>query len=176
MPDLNKTLQLQLKGAKKIAILGIGSDLRGDDVAGVLIAEELKKFAKGKQRSLQVFVGSTAPENFTGVIKKFNPTHLILIDTADINKKPGTIMLIDPAVVSGISFSTHQMPTRILVDYITHSIDCKIIIIGIQPKSLEFGGEVSHVVEHAVEDVAAALKKALAKNIGSAKTTKKSKA
>ena len=40
---IKKALRNRLAGAKKIAVLGIGSELRSDDVAGMLAAEKLYK-------------------------------------------------------------------------------------------------------------------------------------
>ncbi|MDD5730589.1 MAG: hydrogenase maturation peptidase HycI [Candidatus Omnitrophica bacterium] len=159
--NLKKIIREKLKGAKRVALLGVGSELRGDDAAGILAAKQLKKAVKVKQVKFKVFLGETAPENFTGEIKKFNPTHLIIIDTADAGKKAGTLMLINPETVGGISFSTHVMPTKIMVDYLLSSIDCQIIILGVQPKNLAFGDPLSHEVEHAVEDITSALESCL---------------
>ena len=72
---IKKALKSRLASAKKVAVLGIGSDLRGDDVAGMLTAEKLFKLVAKKSTSrLKIFFGSTAPENLTGDIKRFNPT------------------------------------------------------------------------------------------------------
>lgn len=149
---LKTALKKKLHDAERIALLGIGSQLRGDDACGVLIAKDLKKSipAFSGRRVFKVFIGDTAPENVTGQIKKFNPTHLILIDAADIGKKAGQARLISPDETSGISFCTHQLPLKILVDYLTWSIGCKVIIIGIQPKSLDFGKSPSRQIKEAM--------------------------
>ncbi len=93
MPNLKTILKNKLKGAKKIAVLGVGSSLKSDDAAGLLVAEELKKI---KNPKLKVFFGSTAPENLTGEIIKYKPTHIIIVDSVDMDQKPGSILLIDP--------------------------------------------------------------------------------
>ena len=51
MPNLKTILKKKLKDAKKIAVLGIGSALRSDDAAGLLVAEELKKIKNPKIKS-----------------------------------------------------------------------------------------------------------------------------
>ena len=88
MQSLTTELKNRLKAAKRIAVLGVGSELRGDDVAGMLVAGAVQK----KSKKIRVFLGATAPENLTGEIIKFKPTHLIIVDTADIKEKPGTIL------------------------------------------------------------------------------------
>jgi len=155
--NLRKTLRSNLANAKKIAILGIGSDLRADDGAGMLAAEEIKRFlAKNKRHILaKVFLGGTAPENLTGEIKRFKPTHIIMIDSVDFSKRPGTIVTLKPADVGeGVSFSTHKMPARILVDYLRSSFECTVFIVGIQSKLLDFGKPMSKSVLRAAKEVA----------------------
>ena len=119
---------------------GIGSTLRSDDAAGLIICEEIKKSAVEKvpRGKLKIFLGHSAPENLTGAIKRFNPTHLIIIDAADIKVKPGKAKLFMPAEAEGVTFCTHQLPLKILADYLKNSISCQIFIVGIQPKSLNF--------------------------------------
>ncbi|MCX5686329.1 MAG: hydrogenase maturation protease, partial [Candidatus Omnitrophica bacterium] len=89
---------------------------------------------------LKIFIGGTAPENLTGVIKKFKPSDILIVDALEMNRKPGEAILIDPAGQGfGVTFSTHTMPAKILADYFLKSFKCRITMIGIQPKSIEFG-------------------------------------
>jgi hydrogenase 3 maturation protease len=162
MPNLKILLKKNLKGAKKIAVLGVGSVLRSDDAAGFLVAEELKKIRNSK---LKVFLGSTAPENLTGEIIKYKPTHIMIVDSVDMDQKPGSILLIDPQVVEGVSFSTHMLPVKMIVDYFLESLKCEIIIIGIQPKSLEFGEIVSEEVKKSTKQIADATRQILQEGI-----------
>ena len=144
MQNLEKSLKKRFKDAERIAVLGVGSELRGDDIAGILVAQEFNKPSK----KIKSFVGGTAPENFTGEIKKFNPTHIVIVDSADMAKsKAGTVKLIDQEDISNFSFCTHRLPINIMTDYLIKFIDCEIIIIGIQPKTLKFNSKVSQVVE-----------------------------
>lgn len=163
MTSLKIALKKRLEPAQRIALLGIGSELRGDDACGILVAESLKRYSREipGSRKFKVFIGGTAPENLTGEIKKFNPTHVILIDAADIGKKAGMIKLISPEEAKGISFCTHQLPLKIMADYLVQSIGCAMFIIGIQPKKIDFGASVSRQVQAAVRTVSAALKGAM---------------
>ncbi len=158
MQNLKTVLKNKFKDAKRIAVLGIGSSLRSDDAAGLLVAEELKKIRNSK---LKVFFGSTAPENLTGEIIKYGPSHIIIIDSVDMDQKPGSILLADPQEVDGISFYSHMLPIKMTIDYLLESIKCEIIIIGIQPKSLEFGETVSGEVKKSAEQIADAIRKIL---------------
>jgi hydrogenase 3 maturation protease len=140
-------------------VLGVGSELRGDDIAGILVLKSLKK-CKSIKRSvkLKTFEGSTAPENITGEVITFKPTHLIIVDSADIGEKPGAVLLLRPDEVGrGVSFSTHKIPPKILIDYFLHSLKCEIVIIGIQPKAIGFGKPASKAIITASRSVAASI-------------------
>ena len=160
MTILKKALKSRLEGAKRIALLGIGSEFRGDDASGVLVAGALEKSFKlvKKNPVFRVFIGATAPENLTGEIKRFKPTHLIIVDTVEMKEKPGTILLLDPQEVGGgVSFSTHKMPAKILIEYFLSSFTAQILILGIQPKSIEFGTPPVAAVKGAIKDVVKAI-------------------
>jgi hydrogenase 3 maturation protease len=165
--SLKKELADRLKGARRVAVLGVGSELRGDDIAGILVINALQRSKKiNKSIKLKTFEGSTAPENLTGEIRTFKPTHLIIVDTADIGEKPGVVLLLRADEVGrGISFSTHKIPLEILIDYFAHSLKCEIVIIGIQPKCISFGKSVSKAVISAAKSVAASILEALSLNI-----------
>ncbi len=163
MISLKKDLKEKLKGAKRIALLGIGSELRSDDAAGILVAKGLEGI-QGRIKDkpeFKVFIGGTAPENVTGEIKKFKPTHLIIIDSAEAGKDPGSIILIDPDQIGGVSFSTHALPPKIMIDYLQDSLRCVIIMLGIQPKTIKFGETVSPAIAAAVKEVVKIIKEAI---------------
>jgi len=158
--NLKITLKKQLHNAGRVALLGLGSKLRGDDAAGIFVARTLSNLpqATGENTRLKVFIGDTAPENLTGEIKKFNPTHLIIVDSADMHEKAGVVKLIDSERACGFSSCTHSLPLKILTDYLFKSIGCRTTIIGIQPKTLDFGSCLSVQVKKSAEDVSRSLK------------------
>ncbi|MCK9614117.1 MAG: hydrogenase maturation peptidase HycI [Candidatus Omnitrophica bacterium] len=158
MQSLINQLTNKLANAKRIVVLGVGSELRSDDAAGLIAARTIqKKVSKSKKPQVAVLLGETAPENFTGEIKKLKPTHLIIIDAADISKKSGDVVLFNPEDIKGISFCTHQLPMSIMIDYLKNYINCDVSIIGIQPKSLRVGNNLSKEVKIAVKCVSDAV-------------------
>ncbi|MFH1709854.1 MAG: hydrogenase maturation protease, partial [bacterium] len=102
-----------------------------------------------------------APENLSGEIRKYEPDHLIIIDAADIGKEPGDVAVFTPENCGGMSFSTHRLPIKVLAQYLEQSFKCSIMIIGIQPKDLGFGGPVSKEVEASARNVSKAVKEAV---------------
>jgi len=148
MLKLKTSLKNRIKDSKKVAILGVGSELRGDDAAGMAVSRQILQYIKEmKIDSAKVFLGETAPENLTGEIKRFKPNHLIIIDAVDFQKKAGAVGIIDDSGEGGASFSTHRMPMGILKDYFYKSIACKTTIIGIQPKCVNFGTGLSREIQ-----------------------------
>lgn len=145
---------------KKLLLLGVGSELRADDAVGLLVAKQLRK-SLGKSQRVKIFLGHTAPENLTGQIKKFGPSHLIIIDALDIAKRPGTIDVINLTETDNLSFSTHKLPIKLTADYLFAAIACKTIIVGIQPYSLTFSEPVSEPVIKAAEKLSLLLVEAI---------------
>lgn len=164
MQDLEIFLKDKLAGSERIAILGIGSELRGDDAAGMLVAEAVSGLA-GAQPSgarIKVFFGSSSPENITGEIKRFNPTHLLIIDSADMGEKPGAISLIAEDKIGPGSASTHRMSLKILIEYLRACLNCRVYVVGIQPAGLGLNRPVSEEVMRAVKRLSAMIKEAIA--------------
>ena len=151
MQKLKTILKKNLKGAKRIALLGIGSELRRDDAAGFFVASGLSRFKPSKNVRFKSFFGSTAPENLTGEIRRFKPTHLIIVDSVDMGKKSGAVIMIGPEMIKGASFGTHRLPLNILSDYFVKNIGCDIMILGIQHKDASFGQGLSKEVENSVK-------------------------
>lgn len=164
MQNLRIALKNKLSNARGIALLGIGSELRGDDIAGILVAESIKKLSlksRKKHPLIKVFIGSTAPENLTGEIKRFKPSHIIIVDAAELGKNPGTVRMLSYEEIGGISFSTHRLPNKVIVDYLLGSLNCQVVVLGIQPKSIAFREAVSKEVKSSAVKLTAAIKSAL---------------
>jgi hydrogenase 3 maturation protease len=152
-PDLSNSLKKKLNKASRVVLVGVGSELRGDDAAGLLVAQKLAT----RDSRLVTLIGGTAPENLTGEIKRLRPSHLIIVDSADLQAAPGAIEVVGYEKIGGHSFSTHSAPLKMMIDYLLADIAFEPIVIGIQPKSLEFGAAVSKEVMKAVDEVVAAL-------------------
>ena len=156
MLSIKILLSNRLDGEKRVAVLAIGSELRGDDAAGILVGKSILRRCKSKK--LKVFLGETAPENLTGEIRKFKPSHIILVDTADLKERPGTVLLLKPEELSkDITFSTHKMPAEVLIEYFIKSMGAGVTFIGIQPRTIKFGTKISKDVRESAREVASAI-------------------
>ena len=153
-----QAIELGTHGAPRVAIVGIGNHYRSDDAAGILIARALlqRECAAGTDQILILEAGH-APENRTGELRNFAPNLVLLIDAAEMGKRPGAVEWIPEETIDGMSASTHSLPLSMLARYLTLELGCKVIFLGIQPKSNEVGEIVSEEVLQAVDEVVKSL-------------------
>ncbi len=148
----------------RIALLGAGSSLNSDDAAGPAIAEKLiKTMQRTAGDSVQVYNGCTAPENFTGDIKRFKPDILFIIDAADFGESPGSVRELNVRETEGVSFSSHMLPIKIMALYLEKETGCKTVLLGIQPESVSYGEKMSVPVARSVRIITGALKREIRK-------------
>ncbi len=163
MESLKQYLNERFKGATRLAILGAGSMLKADDAAGCVIVENLK--AAVNSPNVLLCVGETAPENYSGKICSFKPTHVLLLDAADVGAAPGEIIEINPTDVGGPTFCSHMLPLRIMVSYIVDQTDADATLLGIQYQSIEFDGEMTQPMKAAVEALTNSLAQFIQENL-----------
>jgi hydrogenase 3 maturation protease len=147
----------------RLAILGIGNELRGDDAAGVIIARELHKLSSGGSHAagvpaaweppLLIIEAGAAPEAFTGRLRRFDPDLVLMIDAAQLNEPPGTIRLIAWQDTIGLSASTHTLPLNVIAHYLVTELGCEVAVIGLQPGANAFDTPLSAAVRRASDEV-----------------------
>ena len=135
--------------------MGVGSRLRSDDALGIRIAEGLAPFSLP---DVLIVLGETAPENVTGEIRRFAPTHVLFVDAADLGESPGSARLFDTQESEGMTSSTHTLPLHVIADYLAKETGCRVLFLGVQPKSVAFGGGISAEIDAAARDIVAILK------------------
>ncbi len=145
-----------LENHDKIAILAIGNEIKGDDGLGPSIARKLSVIFQDN-KNVVVFDGGTVPENYTGSVREFDPTHIILIDAVEMGEEYGYIRLVKKEEIANYNISTHSMPISFLIKYMETTIGSKIILVGIQPKSMELAEDISKEVQESIEEVTATL-------------------
>ena len=134
--DTEKKLLDWLTNYDKIVVVGIGNELRQDDFIGSQIVQNLKKVVSSDK--ILILDCETVPENYLGVIERFKPSHILVIDAAQIGTEPGKYMLIGFEKVRGEGISTHDLSLGIFAKYIKKVTDAKLILLAIQPKKIEF--------------------------------------
>jgi len=138
----------------KTVVCGIGNRLRGDDAFGPLVIDAFES----RDKDVLLLDCGSAPENFIGKVMHAAPEKIIIVDAFDMKQKPGTICRIDLDKIQNTSYSTHNAPLSMFVKAFKDSC-AEVIILGFQPKTIEFGKEISHETRSAIEDVKAMIKK-----------------
>jgi hydrogenase 3 maturation protease len=136
----------------RVAVVGIGQELRGDDGAGMVVANSLTQHFEDHPCVL-IVNGGCAPENHTGSLRCFRPDFVLLIDAAALEGAPGTVYWLDPQQTTGLSASTHTMPLHLLATYLQMQLGCTVVLIGIQPEQTALGAGLSPTVSTAIDEV-----------------------
>ncbi|MDR1992855.1 MAG: hydrogenase 3 maturation endopeptidase HyCI [Nitrososphaerota archaeon] len=147
--DIELALKNWFSNVDRTIIAGIGNPIRGDDYAGLKIAECLQ----GKvSNNVCVIECETVPESYLLDIENFHPTHVLLVDAAVLGIPPGKTRLVDVSAIAWFSaFSSHVLPLRVFCEYIIKMTGAKVALLLIEPKNMEFGGPLSPEVKTAVD-------------------------
>ncbi|MCX6566830.1 MAG: hydrogenase 3 maturation endopeptidase HyCI [Candidatus Aminicenantes bacterium] len=158
--DWRQAVAAALSRATRIAVCGIGNDLRGDDAAGLLCLRQLEtnppeNFPRVSGDRPAIFIeGGETPENQTGRMRKFQPDLVLLIDAARGGRRPGEIFIVEKEKFSDEDVSTHRTSLSLLVRYIEESVGALVVFLGIEPVSTEINGPVSDAVRTSVSILA----------------------
>jgi hydrogenase 3 maturation protease len=166
--DWRKRLRWELRAARRLFVLGIGNPSRADDGAGSRCARQLERLLSRSPlpadhvrrrtlEALQALGGGEVPESVTGVIRKFRPTHVLIVDAASAGREPGTVFFIDKKKIPENDLTTHRIPLSHLVRYLEETVGCRVVLLGIEPRSLEPGKKVSRPVNRAARSIAVSL-------------------
>lgn len=140
----------------RVAVVGVGHELDGDDVAGVAAARELATQAAALDHVLVIDAGP-APENVTGALRRFAPDLIVFVDAAHLGEAPGTVEWLPWQQTEGLSASSHTLPLHMVSRYLESELGATVALIGIQPADISQGAPVSEAVRQAVEEVAAGI-------------------
>jgi hydrogenase 3 maturation protease len=163
--DWRTRLAWELRTARRLIVLGVGNLDRADDGAGSLCAQRLERLlarsprpagqsGRTKLEVLQALDGGEVPESATGVIRKFRPSHVLIIDAAAGGHAPGNVFFINRKKIPEDDLTTHRIPLSHLVRYLEETVGCRVVLLGIEPRNLEPGKPMSRPVGQAVRAVA----------------------
>jgi hydrogenase maturation protease len=79
---------------------------------------------------------------------------VLIVDAASAGREPGTVFFIDKKKIPEDDLTTHRIPLSHLVRFLEETVGCRVILLGIEPCSLEPGKKVSRPVSQAVKAVA----------------------
>jgi hydrogenase 3 maturation protease len=143
-----------------IIIIGIGSDIRGDDAAPLRILDRLEK---ENLSGVKIIRAGTRPENFTEIIRRYNPTHILILQTGRWGGKPGEASFIQLDNTDGKSL--HESPLTSLIHFLDPILNAKIRLLFTEPRSLIFG-ELTEDLKKAAVTISSEIIRSLSENNG----------
>ena len=146
-----------LADCEKLIVLGVGNELKSDDGVGPYIVKQLKE-ENIENNGLLFIDAKTVPENFTGKIRKENPTHLIIVDACLMGSNPGDMKIVDKNDFANIGISTHSMSLSFFVRYLEKDTDIEIMFVGIEPETMDWGERPTPEVEKSANEFIESLK------------------
>ena len=150
------------QGRLRICLVGVGSELRGDDSAGICLARALLQDERiTRMPNLLIVDGGLAPENHTGALRAFRPDLVLLVDAAHMDEPPGTVAWVPVEAIDGMSASSHSLPLSMLAGYLTFELGCEVAVLAVQPGQNDFDTDPSPAVRNAVEHIQAEIGRAL---------------
>ncbi|MBZ0297149.1 MAG: hydrogenase maturation peptidase HycI [Anaerolineae bacterium] len=153
--SLEQVIRKQNNPSPRIAVVGMGQELRGDDAAGLEVARALQSASSA---SLLIVDAGAAPENFSGVLRKFAPDVVLLVDAVDMAAQPGTVHIFKIEEAEMCSATTHTLSPHLLITYLQAELNCNVSLIGIQIGQVDFCSEMSPSVQQSVEQLIQALR------------------
>jgi hydrogenase 3 maturation protease len=127
---LSNDLNSFLKDLKNLVVIGMGNELRGDDSVGIVVVRMLKPHINKK---LRVFEGHTTPEVFISPTCSLQPSHVLIVDAAELKGKPGEWRLLFSNELNESLLTTHSIPPTEIASNIEQRCNAKVAFIGIQP-------------------------------------------
>jgi hydrogenase maturation protease len=146
MDSLKKRLPRLVKG--KVAVVGLGNILKADDGAGCRLVANLNGKAKAA-----LFDAGTTPENQLKPIIRSEPDTVLVVDALHTGDKPGTIKLFKTKQFVTTALTTHGLNLEFFTGYLKKHGIANIVLLGIQPYTVEFSEKLSVPVRKALDDL-----------------------
>ncbi|MGB2728194.1 MAG: hydrogenase maturation protease [Halobacteriota archaeon] len=153
-----------MKNHKKIAIIGIGNLLMGDDGIGIHVVKELVENRRMSiPQGVEIYDGMT--DSFLVLEQMEGADKAIIIDACDMNAKdpPGSIKKFkfkfdkdkDEEDFDSFNLSLHDFDifNALRISKHTHELPAEIIIVGVKPESIKYDMELSPRLEKAVPEI-----------------------
>ena len=137
----------------------MGNELRADDAVGLHVVRLLKPH---QNEHLRVFEGQMTPEVFIGPACAAHPTHVLIIDAAELKGKPGSWQILQTNAVEQGLFTTHSIPAIEIAAEIKRRCNASLVFLGIQPRSRDIMVGLSKECQHAAKEIAEVISKTVA--------------
>ena len=143
-----------LVGGRKVVLMGVGNELRGDDGIGVLLAECLVGRA-----GPPVFVTFDLPEDYAVTVSDLRPEVVLVLDAADFGGEPGQARIFRAQDIPPTPGVTHRPSLEMLARFLELDAGAETWVLGVQPDMTRvgLGDQMSEPVAHALAELEALL-------------------
>jgi hydrogenase 3 maturation protease len=133
----------------RIALVGVGHPLRGDDYVGSFIVKALKHECRTEHA--RFFDAEDDVEKIVSKVVEFNPLHVVFMDACEMNAIPGETALVSMSETDYPFFTTHGIPLKLLANQLLPNSQAWIL--AVQPEQTEFSNRLSSRVREAALSV-----------------------
>lgn len=151
--DLRRALQRAQPSERsvKVAVVGIGHELRGDDAVGVHVARGLKH--RSLPATWLAVDAGPVPESCTGLLRRFQPDLVALVDATPSESAPGSVRWLESWDGDAPGFSTHSLSLNVLARYLCGELNCSVGLLSVQPASYTLAAPLSPAVREAASGI-----------------------
>lgn len=137
--------------ADELLVVGVGNPLRGDDAAGLKLAE-----AVAQAGGFELLQCEDVPEKYTREMRTTPAETVMLVDAADMGLEPGQIRLLRAGDFGDVSVSTHNCSLNLVAKMLDELAGKEVMLLGIQPLAVGFGRKLSEVIGDSISNFARA--------------------
>jgi hydrogenase maturation protease len=134
-----------------VLVLGIGNPLLGDDGFGVEVVRRLRE--RNRTTAVEFLDGGSLGLGLLPYLE--GRSHILVVDAIDFGGRPGEVVRLGAAEIpayGGLKLSEHQVPFREVLG-LMDMLGVKpreLRIVGVQPRSTDWGAPLSSEVEAAI--------------------------
>jgi hydrogenase maturation protease len=139
---------------QSVLILGIGNTLLSDEGIGIQLVNRMQQWY-GERAGVNYLDGGTL--SFTLAEPIASSEGLVVVDAARMNLPPGSVRVFHnqqmDQYLSGNRSSVHEVSLGDLLDIarLSETLPSCRCLVGIEPKSVDWGESLSEVVEHSID-------------------------
>jgi hydrogenase 3 maturation protease len=133
----------------KVALVGVGHPLRGDDYVGSYVAKKL--LHKNQTPHIRLFDAERGVEAIISKIQSYKPKQTVFIDACHMNLPAGTVRMIPAESTDYPFFTTHSLPLRLLIKQFLRESECWVL--AIEPKQIEICDQFSSTIHRVADSI-----------------------
>jgi len=127
----------------------VGNEYRSDDGVGPYIADRVKN----PLDHIAILNAGERPENIIFKAIELKPSATVIVDAANFGGRPGEARIIPDSSVQVCIHSMHNFPLNIVSRLIAEDTGSKVIFLGIQFESMQYGKNLSAEVRAAADEI-----------------------